>query len=1676
MITTDMKAKRGKCLALAAVLAMVVCAFAVAMPASDAAGTAVSEAELDTTDFGTIPDDKVITEAKCYLVPESMELTIKNTTDQDVTLYVKDGATVTLVGSASNAEDVIVGTYTVKENKTWSLSNDTTITVDDMTAGKVAVKAIYGDGTDGATVSSSYEMSNAEADIVTATITIKLTSFGGTQTDGTVSVPAGKYFYSTAAVSGLTSAALVSDASKFRYDGTADKAYLNNSGTQTVTVFKGTTTIKSAESSAKNVVELTDIDSATGITFACADTTAQTMTVKGGADTDKGTMRVVTGTITVASGGLAFPGVAAFTSATIANDVVLGATLVDAGVADENGVLKGAVYVYGDMSAADIKLNSTGDAINLLPGASLDATIYVQDYAAEAATVTYTKFIDGTIINPAASGGSNVTITGDVGKDAQTASTLTIANEVQMDAEVFQLVTTGALTIVAGQTLTFDTGGKVVATANSNVVVLGTVTGIQGTDKIAVSGSGTVTTVATNIANLEQYTTNASEAKVEDADSAEDLYNAVVAGYKYIELTPAAEDYLGKDIDAAALEAEGVTIVIKGSNSLVIGSTDDAFVLSLVKSTIKLGDTATASISVVKGSALSIDESNIYMPVTVADGATVVSINNTAAWANVTSDATIGFGATVYVAGSITSGVGIVAYGELVVAEGTELVLPATATITMKQGSKATVDGALTIAGTMTVASGAEADIDGSLYVASLNGNAIYDNAGKTTVDGELVVSVAGIGMPANFLKAGTDFTVNGTLDMGGKLSGTVNDKGTVYIDGIVEASTQVVIYDGITVSIESVSGENALTISDAGIASKTGYSYVGGSTVKLSKVEGVVVTEDVIEDATAKTLTGVMSISGTVTTTEEVSSSAAAPIAADMINAAAATNTKIVIDGYLAIGQQVGMTISGTFEVTEDGCVDAIAKASKITNNAALTVDGEINTIVALAGSGSINAAMYTTSQATLTESTKTYTYTSIDNALMFIPGADEDTVTVLGSLTLKADATVEAGEKLVVSGALTIGKDATLTVEETGKITTGEVTVDGVLGIENYAADCTLKTITADVLMKDGDARVYTSLPSAIALELTDISLNRDVDIASDLTIPEGTKVTSDYAITVKKNTVLTVAGELEITKKGYILSEAASTSADVAGKLVVTGEVTDITTTAEPDLSGTIYGGVSGAWYTAGTSPSFVLHFTTLANAVADAGADMATGKINVQGTMTVDEDLEFVAPAFGTAEEYTIVVGSGAALTVETLALDGTALDIQNAKSFNGDVAVVDADVGTTVLSLTAAKGVLLRSATIADVEVMNIEGTLTGQAEILSGAVSVYREFQVGSTDGTANTNKLAVASGAYLAVPQGSVLTAGYTGSSKAAAITVDGTLTVVKGTANVYNMTVNGAVLVSGDASSTGKFVLKADGTLQMNGTMDVESTGAATVETGATVTLGSKPAALGAEPAITGTVAITGTAVIKAYSGSVESVTDGTNALKSTVLYINGTEYFEVWSATGTLTSVIGAEKFSLSGLVPPSPLVYYSDAAMKTTVEGSTQIGECSAVYMDFEPSTLEVTVTVGAGLRVYIDGVYYNGAAKATLAVGVHTLAYEVTAGYDAKDVKSTFNGAAVANGGTFTITADMTSAVVSVTGATASVPDTPSNDKNSTLTDTLLIVLVVLIAVMAIMVALKLMRS
>ena len=601
MITTEMSRKRGRCLALAAVLAMAICAFAVAMPASDAA--VVEKTDITGVSETPITEDAEIGgSATNYKVTKSVTLTIDGS--NDVTLYVKNGVTVSLAANATSTGTITI--LAADDDAAHYLANDTTFKFASFTAGKVIIKAIYGDAVAG--TSSSYEMSNIEAYKVTATITATPTTEN--TTNGTFSVPGGMYFYGPA-VAKLACAVDVADSSEHIYYGTTEVAVVNNNTAKTITVYKGTTTIKNAEGNASDVVTLTDIESAVGIKFGYA---SDEMTITGGASSDKGTIRVTAGSIKAADNNFGFPGLAAFKPGAegIPSGALLGATPAAVGVVDGNGVLTGNVDVYGNMSVPEIKIGGN-QQIWLQSGSSLDAAIYAKASSGD----TYTKFISGTVISPP-NCWSPISWTTE-------GPALTIGGSVQMDAEVFQEVTVNNLAVIAGQTLTFDTNGKIKVNDTSKMVILGTVTGVQG-EKIALGSNAVLKTVKTNVASLQQYAASGVTVEALDADDAptntgKGLYDYIVQGYKEIKLT--GNVTLGSNISATALNAEGVTIVFAGAYKIAVGSADCAFSLNLVNSTLEPGTAAALGISVVEGSTLSIDGSEIHMPIAVAPGATI---------------------------------------------------------------------------------------------------------------------------------------------------------------------------------------------------------------------------------------------------------------------------------------------------------------------------------------------------------------------------------------------------------------------------------------------------------------------------------------------------------------------------------------------------------------------------------------------------------------------------------------------------------------------------------------------------------------------------------------------------------------------------------------------------------------------------------------------------------------------------------------------------------------------------------------------------------------------------------------------------------------------------------------------------------------------------------------------
>ena len=135
----------------------------------------------------------------------------------------------------------------------------------------------------------------------------------------------------------------------------------------------------------------------------------------------------------------------------------------------------------------------------------------------------------------------------------------------------------------------------------------------------------------------------------------------------------------------------------------------------------------------------------------------------------------------------------------------------------------------------------------------------------------------------------------------------------------------------------------------------------------------------------------------------------------------------------------------------------------------------------------------------------------------------------------------------------------------------------------------------------------------------------------------------------------------------------------------------------------------------------------------------------------------------------------------------------------------------------------------------------------------------------------------------------------------------------------------------------------------------------------------------------------------------------------------------------------------------------------------------------MYAKVASKTAKITVSVGTGMSLYIDGIKVeNGAlVDSQKTVGTHTVEVTINPGYKG-DATITFNGQTITDG-KFTITPEMATqnadpVVLSVTGNITVDTGSTGGDDGMGLTEILLIILVILIVVMAIMVALRLMRS
>ena len=1151
-------------------------------------------------------------------------------------------------------------------------------------------------------------------------------------------------------------------------------------------------------------------------------------------------------------------------------------------------------------------------------------------------------------------------------------------------------------------------------------------------------------------------------------------------------------------------------------------------------------DDATGLIEVKDGGTLILDGADVYVPVKSGDEATVV-LKNTKSYTisngTITSPIEVGYGNTVN-AESITvqSGLSIDVYGNFNVAGSLRIT---DGTFTVYQGGTATVSGNLNIAsnavidGVLNVNS--NVTVQGSGSPASFTVGA----TGEVNVASGATFTVArGNSVVTNTLtvKNQGQFNVEGTLAMNGTLGGEVNAYGTVQMNGVIATAATVNLFDQTSITVTSISG-GALTITDKNAAK----DYAGdlATADNVSQGNQVVLTPGTSTGTSAATIGGItvsvevtqfvyegdgyyisdMTVSGTVVSSAKGGKVDITGATGEVYyNADAEKRTGYVHVNDMALSAGTALTfkngnvfVEGTLDATAN---DTAKESASVTISAGtVTVNGMIKTRDTNTLTQNINAGHYET----LVNTDTINNYVSADAAIAAIGEAQMNQVNFYGETTVTVDATIPANALVTIEGGAVLNVDAVLTIADNAYVTITDddgIVVKDTLVVTNYLATVNnAGNIKADVMTESGDDRTYMSLAAAMASGATEIVLNQTVTVSEDLTIPEGVTITSDeYGFNVNDDVTLTVDGAIELTGRNNKIVLAADADSDgSAAELVVNGHVSYAVPTTDPLAK------IEGAHFTKkvdGLNTQFISN-------VGYAAENCSEGIVTIYGNVTAG-DVTFTAAE---NKPLTIVVANisddeKSVLTVGTLTLVGATLDLCSTTgaptdgygTVTGTVAVSAADAVVGSIDADKATDFKLASGSETTAEGTTyyayLTGTVTGDVTVSAGTVTV------GAASGTvsltvASDSTLTVASGATLAVAQDlTVSNAADADENEDAVLTVDGTITVgeeakltIKGDA-VVNGTMDvlstedgqGDVLVDKDAGYTG--TLDVAGAVTVGTYNDRDAT--FTVE--GVVSVGTKPTTLGAGGSAAGTFTIEDGAYVKVYAGAdvtgAEFVVSSTTDAESTQYLINGSEYMTVYANGVGIYSVIDAEVFEISGIkngvnfdddTPDTGLYaigsWYTSESMaaNTVLKAGDQIGKVSAVYAKAEAADVIGTVSEGDGLTLYIDNVPISASsAEYPLSVGTHTVAFTVQVGYNGDNAAITFNGQTVQSGGSITITADMDTFTLTVTGAVPATSGgstgTAGGDDGLGLTDYLLIILVVLIVIMAIIVALRLMRS
>ena len=1174
------------------------------------------------------------------------------------------------------------------------------------------------------------------------------------------------------------------------------------------------------------------------------------------------------------------------------------------------------------------------------------------------------------------------------------------------------------------------------------------------------------------------------------------------------------------------------------SEWIIIGNAEGGS-LSLSNATIASGNLGEAGITVGAKSTLVIDNTKVFATVEYGDLSTVTVRNNAVSYTNTASQVIVGYGTDFTLNGDAT--VDVFVYGHLTI--GSDVTVGNDDTLRVFKGGELTVstEGSITLSGNAYFMGGSTTVIDGQFNVTNRDGlaNVYVGTKGTPAIGADFTISSTGT-MTVNGSGSGVAnhntltvynssasfvqkegwterFLVEGTLNVGGALVGEIHDNGTVSITGVIDdAGATVVLYDGVALNGLSVVGGD-LTVTDKAVAlaasgDRKTTDYTDGNAIVLNNVSGVSVSEAVgtitYKNAEDKNITGyqaVMTVSGTVTTT----GTGTVTIEKNGIVAMKdddKTEAYVNIVDDMTLGQNVTLTVNEGITLVVDGTLNAIATAagnsdepSKIVNNGVITVNGTMTAIsygtngttawtYTENANGVTNAVMRVVSNTANGVTVLNQIYSGFSAAVDAGLDAQNKIITVMGTVNADESKTIPVGltVELAEGANLVVGTDAEVILSDGAKMDgmTATVTVYGIFTAEDYQDDLTVQQVIADVMVTENLSRTWTSLAKALADAQSGdkIELNGPVKITEDTTIPEGVTVytnvapTPDYPnVIVIDDCTLTINGTLQMDTRAQGTIDIQGTD----GKVVVgqTGVFSAVADAEPADMTG-----VAGAHFAMESGASVTYYVTNVAfAATTTANSEFVQGNvITILGSVATS-DVTF-AGASNTLEIKLVQNGTTmSVLSAGTIILDNAVLSAGENTQFNGAVTAAGATV-----DVSRAYGFAVTETYDESEEVayMFLSGTVYGTYNVTAGTVTVG--------DGTTGTDTLTVGKDAVFNVAAGATIAIAEDGKlvSNSEDVVIDGTLT----TANSNAIGGTEEILVNGTMNVTKNLDLAS--TLRIAGTLNVAEDNVLNINENGILILGATPAELGETTSATlaGVIQINTSGYIIAYNGADidaaqinwNSVLGSTQA-DMTTYYINDTEFATVYAfAAVDIVDVFedNAEKIELTGW--KTNYDWYPADSTTKVVTGAA-IGTPEDVYAEFEPSTVKGVVTIGAGVNLYIDGVQVLGygdnnniGTNLTLSVGTHKVSYEIKAGWDGSSVVLTWNGQTIENGATITVSADMTTFTLSATGATNStgISDGGSTggDDGMGLTDYLLIVLVVLIVIMAIMVALRLMRS